>query len=396
MPRRKRRQRRARGTGGLSYRRTDHRFEATLPPDDTGHVASRYFPSGPTDEARDRARAEAEAWLATQIEARRQGGRVDPDETLGQYLDRYYDAMAPVWPASSGRAHRQRLQRFAPIFGARLAALRTDQIQTTVAALIRRGLAPRTVVATVSALRTALDVAIDWELITRNPAKRLKLPELPTAPALCWSAAEARRFLGAARGTRFEVAWRLAAELGLRHGELRALAWDDIDEARGMIHVRRGEDEFGTIGPTKGRRGRSLAATPSLMAALRRHRDTQPPGTPWVLGRGPGGSRWSDSTLLKAFTDLARVAGVPHAKIHGLRHFSATMLLRGGLSGAAVAERLGHASPATTHQFYDHVDPAERGRAAELMAEILEDDAPENLNPSRSPSGARTPLDSEG
>src|SRR5204862_1119961 len=52
---------------------------------------------------------------------------------------------------------------------------------------------------------------------------------------------------------------------------------------------------------------------------------------------------------------LIAVAGLPHTRLHDLRHLHATTLLLAGVPVHVVAARLGHADPAVTLRIYSHV-----------------------------------------
>ncbi len=45
--------------------------------------------------------------------------------------------------------------------------------------------------------------------------------------------------------------WKFAVYSGVRHGELAALAWEDVDLDKGVIHVRRNLTANGMFGPPK-------------------------------------------------------------------------------------------------------------------------------------------------
>ena len=47
--------------------------------------------------------------------------------------------------------------------------------------------------------------------------------------------------------------------------------------------------------------------------------------------------------------------GLPHARLHDLRHLHPTTLLLAGVPVHVVAARLGHADPAVTLRVYSHV-----------------------------------------
>jgi integrase len=58
-----------------------------------------------------------------------------------------------------------------------------------------------------------------------------------------------------------------------------------------------------------------------------------------------------------AFRRLVRRSGLPHIRLHDLRHTHATQLLIQGVNVKVVSERLGHASVAITLDIYAHTLP---------------------------------------
>lgn len=49
--------------------------------------------------------------------------------------------------------------------------------------------------------------------------------------------------------------WKFAVYSGLRHGELAALAWEDVDFEKGVVNVRRNLTILDMFGPQKQMRG---------------------------------------------------------------------------------------------------------------------------------------------
>lgn len=45
--------------------------------------------------------------------------------------------------------------------------------------------------------------------------------------------------------------WQFAINTGLRHGELAALSWDDVDLVSGTVHVQRNLTKLGDFVPPK-------------------------------------------------------------------------------------------------------------------------------------------------
>ncbi len=84
-------------------------------------------------------------------------------------------------------------------------------------------------------------------------------------------------------------------------------------------------------------------------------------------GGRPVGSRadWDDWCALLA------AAGVPHYRVHDLRHGLATVLLEAGTDIRVVQEILRHASPDFTRRAYQHVRPKLKNAAAAAIEAAL-------------------------
>jgi integrase len=87
--------------------------------------------------------------------------------------------------------------------------------------------------------------------------------------------------------------------------------------------------------------------------------------TPTVDGRG------HPDRATKQFIAARRAAGLPHFRLHDLRHFMATEMLAAGVPLATVSQRLNHARISTTVNVYTHAIPAWDRPAAEKLAEFL-------------------------
>jgi integrase len=92
----------------------------------------------------------------------------------------------------------------------------------------------------------------------------------------------------------------------------------------------------------------------------------------FVFGSRPdGGEPWLPNWLTKRFVSARRAAGLPHFRLHDLRHFMATEMLGAGVPIATVSQRLSHARASTTLNVYAHAVPGGDRGAAETLAEIL-------------------------
>src|SRR6202035_3390014 len=82
---------------------------------------------------------------------------------------------------------------------------------------------------------------MNWHAQQNDEPKRAWYPNLPTIPEeeqRWFTQDEARQIVEAADG-QFKMLFRLAAFSGLRSGELAGLHVQDVDFARGVVHVRR-------------------------------------------------------------------------------------------------------------------------------------------------------------
>ncbi len=78
-------------------------------------------------------------------------------------------------------------------------------------------------------LHGALEQAVAWRLIERNPASGASLPRLTTPEMRPLSPPEARRFLETLADHPLEPLFVLAITTGMRQGELLGLRWRDVD-----------------------------------------------------------------------------------------------------------------------------------------------------------------------
>ena len=125
-----------------------------------------------------RTKHEADTHITAKQQQVNEGTYVDASkETLGEYLKRWLEAMAPTWAESTLRARESVVRyRIVPELGPTpLAKLDALMVQTFYAGLNKR-YKPATVRATHSVLDAALARAVKWRLIARNPADEALLP----------------------------------------------------------------------------------------------------------------------------------------------------------------------------------------------------------------------------
>jgi integrase len=146
------------------------------------------------------------------------------------------------------------------------------QIRALYRARLDGGSSPRTVQYVHVTLHKALEQAQSDGLVPRNAAKGIKAPRPRKKEIRPLTPEQARAFLAAARGNRFEALFVLALHRGLREGELLGLKWDDVDLKAGTLRVRRtlSETRDGPIfEPPKNGKGRNVPLTSAAVKACK-------------------------------------------------------------------------------------------------------------------------------
>jgi integrase len=315
----------------------------------------------------------------SEMEAKRTHAELPAEVLSGTYLEPSIETLADFlteWLMHAGRdraATTLTLYRIIvethliPALGrVKLADLRPLHVERFITAQRAAGLAPSTVAKHFWTLHKALDRAVAWGKLTRNPAAAVERPSPGQASVRALDVEEQARLLGAASGTPWYGPLLVALATGMRRGEIVALRWADVDTTAGAIAVH----------GTKSAAARRRVRIPeSLSAFLTEHRAKQRQLYAAVSGyaeRGyvfcaEDGSPLRADSLTAAFARLARKLNLPDAHFHCLRHTFATEMLGAGVLVKVVSEMLGHASAATTLRIYAHV-LADMQEAAALQA----------------------------
>jgi integrase len=147
---------------------------------------------------------------------------------------------------------------------------------------------------------------------------------------------------------------QLAIHTGMRRGEILGLRWQNVDFARGVIHVTK----------TKTNRDRDVPlnseARQFLLDVYKETSDEE-----FVFVNPKTGLNLTD--VKKGFNSACREAGIIDFKFHDLRHTAGTRLADTGADAFAIAEVLGHTSLQMTKR-YTHATDERKRRAVEALS----------------------------
>lgn len=249
-------------------------------------------------------------------------------------------------------------------------------------------MAPRTVRHIRTVFGVALNLAVKWDLMLRNPVALTDGPQIKKSDAKAFTHEEAQRFLKAIEGDRLECLYLMAISIGMRQGEILGLKWPELDLDAGMVNVqstlkRLGKKRTGeafTLTSTKTHKTRLLPIPGFVVEKLKVHRrkqqeeslllGLQDPKDGFVFATS-NATPFGDANIRRYYTDILIEAKLPHLRFHDLRHSCATLLLTNGIPISEVSRLLGHERVSTTLDIYSHVAPEALRRGSDCMEGLL-------------------------
>ena len=222
-----------------------------------------------------------------------------------------------------------------------------------------KGLAPNTIRAIAGTLRTTLNAAIDAELITTNPCRKMRLPPKTRTDIRVVTPAELNQ-LADAINDRYTPIPYLAGVLGLRWSEIAGLRVGRLDLLRRQLTIAETLAQVGGFAPTKNASSRRTLVLPRFLADLLAnhlaHHDLDASQPNAVVFTAPRGGRlWANNFHRDIWKPATHRAGLPGLTIHALRHSSVALAIDEGAHARQIQERLGHSSITTTMDVYGHV-----------------------------------------
>ncbi len=329
---------------------------------------------------------EAQTYLTKLLRQRDTGELVEPSRKyLKDYLQEWLEtAVRPRVREVTFESYQDVIRLYiVPHLGdTRLTDLTPAQIQAAYNALSEQGLSARTVRYAHSILRDALEQAVKWQMLPRNPAQYVDLPRQKKKEMRALSPQEAKRFLEEAAYSRWQALFSLLITTGMRPGEALGLKWEDIDFHKGRVSIRRTMTRDGRLEEPKTPGSRRVISLPkSVLIDLKNHRRNQLEeklrakeynDQGLVFANENGGPVNYRNLIRRHFKPLLKRAGLPEdIRLYDLRHTCATLLLAAGENPKVVSERLGHSSVTLTLDTYSHVLPDLQQRAADKLERLL-------------------------
>jgi integrase len=366
--RRKGRKRSVHGGGSVYQRRSEgkERWVATVKDPETGKRLERYAKS----------QKEAYALLEQMKSEIRQGTLVAGSrQTVGKYLQEWFENIQKqaVRPTTYLKQEPLLIQNILPAIGhIQLQKLTPQHIQKLYSEKLSAGWKPGSIRNLHKILHKALGNAVRWKLVPHNVCDLVSLPRQVRHKPQTLTKEQTVQLLKASQGHPLEPLVMLALTTGMRHGEIAALRWSEINFEARTLEVERTVTYISGHGYIEGepkteKSKRSIVLPRFVIRALERCRLSQAEtrlevGSLWqdrdLVFCNPLGDYRHPAATIKAFHRLLARAGLPRMRIHDLRHSVATLLIMVlRMPANLVQELLGHDDIETTLGLYTHPDP---------------------------------------
>lgn len=358
------RKRRSAGEGSLFFSQSEQCW-----------IAEIVLPDGKKKRKRSKKQYVAREWLQTSLSELKNGTFVENNQmTVGRVMEKFLDEIVEktLKPKTIESYRYLATKHIIPLLGnIKLKELKPTHIQSLYTTKLEEGLSKRTVQYIHAVLRRALNQAVLWDLLARNPTDRV-VPPVPEKKApVTLSVEELKYFLESVKEHRFYPIYLIAIGCGLREGEILGLEAKDIDLEQGLISVRqtvvdiRGKIH---INEPKTPKAKRVVAMPSFVIEELKKLSLPKDGFVFkTLNNTPIGPR----NLLRHFQDTLEAIGLPRVRFHSLRHSYASIQLQSGTHPKVVQEALGHSSIELTLNTYSHLLPSLQKEAAEKIDKIF-------------------------
>jgi integrase len=272
--------------------------------------------------------------------------------------------------------------RIKAVFGdRRLNEITRQQIQSFHTSVLGMGLAPATADHHVKLIRQALNLAIEWDMLDKNPAAKVPLFNVDNKVEHYLNDEQLEGLLAVLRTDSNRTVCRIAMFLlstGCRLNEALGATWSQIDREGRVWKI--------PASNSKSKKIRSVPLNDSALAVIR-ELDTEgrfDHGHLFVNGQ----TKKRYTTIMKVWSRLRAKAGLTHLRIHDLRHMYASFLVNSGRTLYEVQQILGHSDPSVT-QRYAHLSSRSLQDAANCASVAIRGQ-PAGVAPQQPPSSTST------
>jgi integrase len=317
--------------------------------------------------------------------------RARPTANFAEFAIRWKASVLVQYKPSTQATMRSHINKYlVPAFGdVRLRDFQPETVQRFFAGL---KMSPKTQRNIFITLALMFKSAREWKYIASDPTEGVVLPKRGRSRAFFFTLEEVQRILSTGPfcvwpkvGSRPTVVkpesvrlfYRLAAETGLRAGELCGLRVEDVDFKLGALHVRQSVWRGKVQTPKTDNAHRVVELSPQLLGHLKEYRDKWRPNPSGLLFVTRNGTPLDANLVVKRkLRPLLDALGINGGGLHSFRHANAAMLDTLNVPLKVRQERLGHSDSRLTLDVYTHTNREDRQHAAVELGRILDPNSP--------------------
>lgn len=320
------------------------------------------------------------------------------DMTLNELFRMYMDAKTDLRESTrcNYKAAWKNAVKSSNLGNMKIAQIKQIHVRAFYADLVKKGMAANTIKYYHGLIFPTLELAVDSDIIRKNPAKDCKKGVGGTKrERTSMTITEQERMMEFVKSsTRYSVYYPMlvfALSTGLRVGELAGLRWADVDMKENVIHVRQqliyrnlGDGCQFRIQDLKTEAGRrDIPLTANARKSLIKQKEitlllakssklkevdgisdfvfTNTQGTPYAANAVNFVLKnivntYNKREEVKAGNEHRDPELLPHISAHILRHTACTRLAESGLEPKVLQYIMGHANLAVTMDIYTHLD----------------------------------------
>ena len=313
------------------------------------------------DEARQRAKTE-KARIQLGADPRAEDAARKAVPTLTEFMEGQYFPHVATRKRTADKDEEYFRLRLKAAFGhRRLNQITRREVQLFHSGLRDEGLAPATCNHYLKLLKRALNLAIQWEIIEKNPVVGIQYYKEDNLIENYLDTAQLRRLLTVLSTDSNRTVCHIILFLlssGAQVSEALQTKWEHIDVDRRIWRIPSTNSKSGKVS--------AVPLNDSAIGVLNQL-DTKGKFEHVFINKKTGKPY---TTIQKVWNRLRHAADLGHIRIHDLRHSYASMLVNSGRTLYEVQQILGHSNPKVT-QRYSHLSTATLQEAASSAADLI-------------------------
>ncbi|MEI4452092.1 site-specific integrase [Bacillus velezensis] len=260
-----------------------------------------------------------------------------------------------------------------------------NEIQDFQRLLIKKGLENKTINNTMIILSKIFDIGIVEDVLIKNPCAKVKNLSIVKKQMKFWTPDQFKEFINLISNNEFifKVFYTTDYLTGMRLGEILALQWKDLDNARREINVYKAityiNQEYIITSPKTKNSIRRISINSKLIALLDQWKQKQK-----EIFDGLGIKQTEESYMFqykdrpptkdifsRKIKQICKRGNIEPIRFHDLRHSHVALLINQGEDYLVIKERLGHGSVAFTMNTYGHLFPNKQKETADRLDDLL-------------------------